>query len=217
MPRVIDQKRYSIVIADDHNLVRDAVAETLVAEGGFTATCVGDLPSALVALQGAEPVDLLLLDVFMPGMAGIGSIQQLLAKHPDLKVVLFSGSVSSEFVFQTLQAGVKGYVPKTLPLRSLTSALRLVLSGQVFLPMSLLSEADGAAGFDQRGDSQKLLTPKEVNILKLVSDGKTNKEIAWALGASEVTVKMYLRTVFNKLGASNRTHAVMLAKAKTLL
>ena len=214
---MIDQKRYSIVIADDHNLVRDAVAETLIAEGGFTATCVGDLPSALVALQGAEPVDLLLLDVFMPGMAGIGSIQQLLAKHPDLKIVLFSGSVSSEFVFQTLQAGVKGYVPKTLPLRSLTSALRLVLSGQVFLPMSLLSEADGPAGFDQRGDSQKLLTPKEVNILKLVSDGKTNKEIAWALGASEVTVKMYLRTVFNKLGASNRTHAVMLAKAKTLL
>lgn len=214
---MIDQKRYSIVIADDHNLVRDAVAETLVAEGGFTATCVGDLPSALVALQGPEPVDLLLLDVFMPGMAGIGSIQQLLAKHPDLKIVLFSGSVSSEFVFQTLQAGVRGYVPKTLPLRSLTSALRLVLSGQVFLPMSLLSESDGTAGFDPRGDSQKLLTPKEVNILKLVSDGKTNKEIAWALGASEVTIKMYLRTVFNKLGASNRTHAVMLAKAKTLL
>lgn len=217
MPSVIDQKRYSILIADDHNLVRDAVAETLVAEGGFSATCVGDLPSALVALQGTEPFDLLLLDVFMPGMAGIGSIQQLLAKHPDLKIVLFSGSVSSEFVFQTLQAGVRGYVPKTLPLRSLTSALRLVLSGQVFLPMSLLSEADGSTGFDQRGDSQKLLTPKEVNILRLVSDGKTNKEIAWALGASEVTIKMYLRTVFNKLGASNRTHAVMLAKARTLL
>jgi two-component system nitrate/nitrite response regulator NarP len=108
-------------------------------------------------------------------------------------------------------------VPKTLPLRSLTSALRLVLSGQVFLPMSLLSEADGSTGFDQRGDSQKLLIPKEVNILRLVSDGKTNKEIAWALGASEVTIKMYLRTVFNKLGASNRTHAVMLAKARTLL
>ena len=93
MPRVIDQKRYSILIADDHNLVRDAVAETLVAEGGFSATCVGDLPSALVALQGTEPVDLLLLDVFMPGMAAIGSIQQLLVKHPDLKIVLFSGSV----------------------------------------------------------------------------------------------------------------------------
>ena len=160
---------------------------------------------------------MLLLDVFMPGMAGIGSIQQLLAKHPDLKIVLFSGSVSSEFVFQTLQVGVRGYVPKTLPLRSLTSALRLVLSGQVFLPMSLLSEVDGTPSFEQRGDNQKLLTPKEVNILKLVADGKTNKEIAWALGASEVTIKMYLRTIFNKLGASNRTHAVMLAKAKTLL
>jgi len=214
---VIDQKRYTIVIADDHNLVRDAVAETLTADGGFTVSSVGDLPSTLVALQGPEPVDMLLLDVFMPGMAGVGSIQQLLAKHPDLKIVLFSGSVSSEFVFQTLQAGVRGYVPKTLPLRSLTSALRLVLSGQVFLPMSLLSEVDGTTSFDQRGDSQKLLTPKEVNILKLVSDGKTNKEIAWALGASEVTIKMYLRTIFNKLGASNRTHAVMLAKAKTLL
>jgi CheY-like chemotaxis protein len=81
VPRVIDQKRYSILIADDHNLVRDAVAETLVAEGGFSATCVGDLPSALVALQGTEPFDLLLLDVFMPGMAGIGSIQQLSLIH----------------------------------------------------------------------------------------------------------------------------------------
>ena len=214
---MIDQKRYTIVIADDHNLVRDAVAETLTAEGGFSVSSVGDLTSTLVALQGPEQVDMLLLDVFMPGMAGIGSIQQLLAKHPDLKIVLFSGSVSSEFVFQTLQVGVRGYVPKTLPLRSLTSALRLVLSGQVFLPMSLLSEVDGTPSFEQRGDNQKLLTPKEVNILKLVADGKTNKEIAWALGASEVTIKMYLRTIFNKLGASNRTHAVMLAKAKTLL
>lgn len=214
---MIDQKRYTIVIADDHNLVRDAVAETLTAEGGFSVSSVGDLPSTLVALQGPEPVDMLLLDVFMPGMAGIGSIQQLLAKYPELKIVLFSGSVSSEFVFQTLQVGVRGYVPKTLPLRSLTSALRLVLSGQVFLPMSLLSEVDGTTSFEQRGDTQKLLTPKEVNILKLVADGKTNKEIAWALGASEVTIKMYLRTIFNKLGASNRTHAVMLAKAKTLL
>lgn len=214
---MIDQKRYTIVIADDHNLVRDAVAETLTAEGGFSVSSVGDLPSTLLALQGPEPVDMLLLDVFMPGMAGIGSIQQLLAKYPELKIVLFSGSVSSEFVFQTLQVGVRGYVPKTLPLRSLTSALRLVLSGQVFLPMSLLSEVDGTPSFEQRGDTQKLLTPKEVNILKLVADGKTNKEIAWALGASEVTIKMYLRTIFNKLGASNRTHAVMLAKAKTLL
>jgi DNA-binding NarL/FixJ family response regulator len=215
--KVIEQQHYTVVIADDHNLVRDAVAEMLIADGGFSVSSVGDLPATFQALQTNDPIDMLLLDVSMPGMAGMGSIQQIVAKHPDLKIVLFSGSVSSEFVFQSLQAGVRGYVPKTLPLRSLTSALRLVLSGQVFLPMSLLSEVDGTPSFESRGDNQKILTAKEVNILNLVSDGKTNKEIAWALGASEVTVKMYLRTIFNKLGASNRTHAVMLAKAKSLL
>ena len=99
---------------------------------------------------------------------------------------------------------MKGYVPKTLPLRSLTSALRLVLSGQVFLPMSLLSEADGSTGFDQRGDSQKLLTPKEVNILRLVSDGKTNKEIADILLVSKNTILFHRYNIRDKLGLKNQ-------------
>jgi len=198
-------------------MVRDAVAQTLGAEGSFTVLTAGDFPAVLSTLQTSAPVEMLLLDVFMPGMSGLESVQQVLSKYPDLKVILFSGNVNSEFVFQALQIGVRGYVPKTLPLRSLTSALHLVQSGQVFLPMSLLAASGNAGGFDARPDHQKQLTPKETRILQFVADGKTNKEIAWSLGVSEVTIKMYMRSVFSKLGASNRTHAVMLAKARMLL
>jgi DNA-binding NarL/FixJ family response regulator len=211
------QRPATILIADDHDMIRDAVSQTLANGGDFKVLSAGDFPSVLSALQGAEPVEMLLLDVFMPGMTGLESVQKVLTEYPDLKVILFSGNATNEFVFQAFKIGVRGYVPKTMPLRSLSSALHLVQSGQMFLPMSLLHATSNGSTLDPGPESQNQLTPKETRILRFVAEGKTNKEIAWSLGVSEVTIKMYMRSVFSKLGASNRTHAVMLAKANMLL
>jgi DNA-binding NarL/FixJ family response regulator len=208
----------TILIADDHEMIRDAVSQTLSAAGDFKVLNAGDFASVLSSLESMDhPIEMLLLDVFMPGMSGLDSVQQVLTSYPALKVVLFSGNVTNDFVFQAFKLGVRGYVPKTLPLRSLRSALNLVQSGQMFLPMSLLKGPDTGGGLDAGSDHPSQLTPKETRILQFVAEGKTNKEIAWSFGVSEVTIKMYMRSVFSKLGASNRTHAVMLAKAKMLL
>lgn len=214
--KVVDKQRYNLLVADGHALVNDAIAAFLSENVEFSVVSACDLTSTLEALSTNPKIDLLLLEVSLPGMAGLESIKKIVTEYPGLKIVLLSGSVSSQFVFQSLQLGVQGYVPKSLPLRSLTSALRLVLSGQVFLPFSLLPEVGSDTFQKNSGASSGSLTDREINILRLASKGKTNKEIAWALGTSEISVKMYIRTIFAKLGASNRTHAVMLAKEKLL-
>lgn len=207
----------TILIADDHDMICDAVSQHLALSGGFKVLSARDFASVMSTLHDAESVEMLLLDVFMPGMAGLESVQKILSAYPDLKVILFSGNASNDFVFQAFKLGVRGYVPKTMPLRSLTAALHLVQSGQMFLPMSLLQAQGDVGALDHGPDGQSQLSPKEVRMLRFVADGKTNKEIAWALGVSEVTIKMYMRSVFSKLGAANRTHAVMLAKARMLV
>ncbi len=207
----------TILIADDHDMICDAVSQTLATPGGFNVLSAGSFASVMSTLQAEDSVEMLLLDVFMPGMAGLESVQKILTAYPELKVILFSGNASSDFVFQAFKLGVRGYVPKTMPLRSLTAALQLVQSGQMFLPMSLLQAQGNVGTLEPAQDAQSQLTAKEVRMLRFVADGKTNKEIAWSLGVSEVTVKMYMRSVFSKLGAANRTHAVMLAKAKMLV
>lgn len=214
---LIEKRRYKLLIADQHNLVREAIADFLRREDDFDVSSIGYFNDVFNSLREDTPTDMLLLDISMPGMDGIASISQLAKQHPDVKLVVFSGGVSNDVILKSIQAGAQGYVPKTLPLCSLVSALKLVLSGQVFLPMSVLTDVDGRSSLEGRSENPKVLTSKEVSIIKLVSDGKTNKEIAWELSSSEITVKMYLRTIFNKLGASNRTHAVMLAQAKSLL
>lgn len=214
---MIEKQRYKLIMADGHTLVSDAIAAFLCANDEFSVVSAADLSATLEALKTNGQIDMLLLEASLPGMSGLESIKKIITEYPNLKIVLLSGSASREFVYESLQLGVQGYVPKTLPLRSFTSALRLILSGQIFLPFSLLPDVNAEIASKNISASSNDLTKREINILRLAAEGKTNKEIAWVLGVSEVSVKMYIRTIFAKLGASNRTHAVMLAREKLLL
>lgn len=217
METVLDSAHVrSILIADDHAMIRDAVCQELNGLDGLAVTAVGDFPSVLACLQGPDTIDLLLLDVVMPGMKGLESLRQLLEVRPDVRIVLFSGNITDDIVLDALAIGARGYVSKTMPLRSLRAALQLVLSGQVFLPMSILEQARADKGRDPVQDKDKL-TSRELSVLRLVADGATNTAIAATLNMTEVTVKLCLRAIFTKLQASNRTRAVILAKEKMLL
>lgn len=200
-----------ILIADDHLLVSEAVSSVLRAEGRFEVKLTKDLNGALKHL--AEGVfDVVLLDFRMPGMVGLDSINQVVKAANSSRVVLFTGQIEKHVVDRALEIGVRGLIPKTLPLKSLGSVIDLINSGQVFVPVG----SDAPQAVSESG-SVDLLSQKEHTVLRFAAEGMTNKEIARDMGTSEVTVKMHMRAICKKLGARNRAHAAILSRELALL
>lgn len=200
----------SILIGDDHELIRDAVAFMLRSDPEFTVRAAKDAASVLAEIKAAGSYDIVLLDVHMPGMNGLDSVEEVVAANKNGAVVVFSGQVDSDFVWKAVELGAKGYIPKTLPLRALTSTLRVIASGQTFVP------------FMERPDTKPELpgynlTDRERSILRKLPKGMTNKEIARIEGITEVVVKMHMRAICAKLNAKNRTHAAMIARQMSIV
>lgn len=201
----------SVIIADDHSLVADMLAEMLRASGDFEVTT---LSSFAEVRQISGKCNLLLLDVNMPGMNGISSVIEIIDADLSRAVVLFSGNTTTEFVRQALAAGARGFLPKTISIRTLVNALRLIAAGEVFVPSSFLQQ-----GMVSDADSREssTLSERELTVLRSVSAGMKNKEIAHLLGLSEVTVKMHVRSICAKLTAKNRAHACIVGKERGLI
>lgn len=199
-----------ILLADDHDLVRETLAAFLLAEGFAEVRAVGDLTSALDELSGLTQFDLVLLDYQMPGMNGLDGM----LKAQDLvrgagrktRVAIISGNTNRELAESALAAGAAGFVPKTLASRAMVAAVQAMASGEVFAPLSLLMQDTPVA------EILASLTKREVDVLKGIREGKSNKEIARDLDLQEVTVKLHVKTLSRKLGAKNRTHAAMIAR-----
>jgi DNA-binding NarL/FixJ family response regulator len=197
--------KISILIGDDHELVRDALAHLLRSNGDFTVSVAQDEPSVLAEVAAHGFFDVLLLDIQMPGMDGLVGVEKAVLANKGGAVVIFSGQVDNDFVSSAIQKGAKGYIPKTFPLQALTSALGVIAAGQIFLPISQRSDA----GSENSGYN---LTDREKAILRKVSNGMPNKEIARITGITEPLVKMHMRNICIKLKAKNRTHAAMIAR-----
>lgn len=200
-----------ILLADDHNLLAEAVGTMLNAQPDYEAITTDTLDGALSLLDQDAGFDVVLLDLKMPGMAGISSIRTVVEKATPGKVVLFTGMVDRHFLNSALEAGCRGLIPKTMPLQSLNSVIQLIVSGQVFVPMTD-SQSSG-----EKSTEHENLTEKELFVLRLAADGMTNKEIARDMDASEVTVKMHMRMICKKLGARNRAHAAMISRERSLI
>lgn len=168
---------------------------------------VGALDEVKRHLTEKGSMDVVLLDLVMPGMKGLPSVEEVVKLNADGAVALFSGNVVSGQVQEILKLGCVGVIPKSMPLRSLANAIKLVADGEVFVPVSL-SSANTSAGESE----QSLLSTREKIILQYVSQGLTNKEIAWRLTVSEVTIKANMRTICSKLSAKNRASAVINAR-----
>jgi DNA-binding NarL/FixJ family response regulator len=200
----------SVLIADDHDIVRDAVAHVVGNELAVPVKTAKDKDTALQAIRDAGPFTVLLLDISMPGMASPTSVEDIVKANAPGAVVVFSGLVDEVFVRQAILNGARGYIPKTLPLKSLGSTLKLIASGQIFVPFS--------ATEPQSVDVQTpKLSPKEISVLRLLVKGQTNKEIARALDSTEVRVKMHLRSICSRLNAKNRTQAALIAEQSGLI
>lgn len=198
-------EQLSILIGDDHELVRDAIANMLQAEPDFRVRGAKDRSAVLSEIRAASGFDIILLDVNMPGMNGLEGVESVITENKDGAVVIFSGHVDDDFVWKAIELGAKGYVPKTLPIRSLCSTIRVIASGQIFIPMVKRPETRAT----EPGHN---LNDRERSILRKLPQGMTNKEIARVEGITEVMVKMHMRSICSKLNAKNRTHAAMIAR-----
>lgn len=211
-----------ILVADDHKLVRDGLKPFLQELAPDVEVLdAANMDEALAVASAVPDLGLVLLDLMMPGMDGLKGLEALRAKCPGVPVVIVSGFSSRDHVVAAVQAGAAGFIPKTVSGTAMVNALRLVLSGEKYLPSStffddpanptmmmppMLGRAAGGvpAPFDK-------LSRREAEILALLVEGRTNKEIALCLDLQEITIKVHLRNVYRKIGAANRAQAVRIA------
>lgn len=204
-------KPIRIIVADDHEMVSECVIGYLRPR---MKAILSSQTSFDAALKDAlsEPCDLMLLDLVMPGMNGIASVSRMVKALPDTHVVIFSGATDQALLVNTIKAGASGFIPKDMALSALIPALNVVLSGQIFLPSGLFKAH--LFGPPQQAGGAKDLTTTEIDLLRMVHRGDTNREIGDQIGLCENSVKMLMRKIFVKIGASNRTHAVNIAQSK---
>jgi len=201
-----------ILLADDHVMFREGMRPFLISLGeNVEILDAGSFEDVVNHLDAGAVPDLTLLDMKMPGMSGAASVAIVKERLPDKPVVVLSGLVDRELMVNSINAGASGYIPKKLSGAAMVSALRLILSGEKFLPVLMLN-ADSSGGdplsAQGAGGRKDRLTRREKDILMLLKDGLPNKVIASKLSLSEVTVKSHLCSIFRKLGVSNRVQAI---------
>jgi len=207
-----------ILLADDHTLIRENLEEFLHRLGpDVTVIQAATLDEALDATAGQRKFDLILLDLMMPGMNGLMGLHKMRDRLPDVPVVMLSGTTNQEYIKGALKAGAKGFIPKSISGKAMLNAVRLVLSGETFVPFLALDggedpAADSAAQPSFPADSPlAALSRREREVLGYLLRGYPNKKIANQLKLQEVTIKAHLRNVFQKFGVSNRTEAAATA------
>jgi DNA-binding NarL/FixJ family response regulator len=219
----VSEKPMKILIADDHELFRDGLRHVLEQlDGSVSIVEASDYPQALALAESEPEISIVLLDLSMPGMPwgeGLQSLRQILPA--DVPVIVLSASDDRRHVLQAVNLGAAGFIPKTSSSRVMLSALKLVLSGGVYLPPALLDQnadgsySDGSGHANGSGNGPEnaasFLTPRQREVLALLGQGKSNKEIARVLQLAEGTVKLHVTAILKALNVNNRTRAVVAA------
>jgi len=210
-----------ILIVDDHGVVREGLAALLRQAAADTLVLQAkDGAEALDVAESTSDIDAVLLDLSMAGLSGMPALVEFGKRHPDLPVIVLSSSEDPEDVRRALAAGALGYVPKSASPKTLLSALQLVLQGNVYVPPLMLDEAgvpaDGARSLRALSAPPRL-TDRQIDVLKLLGNGLSNKEIANQLGLSEKTVKVHVTGIFKALNVVNRTQAASAARQAQLI
>jgi DNA-binding NarL/FixJ family response regulator len=203
---------YRIVIADDHPLFRGALREAV--SGLFKQVEIGEagaFEEVAALLDRGGDVDLILLDLSMPGVRGFSGLIYLRAQYPSVPIVVVSANDDPAVIRRCMDLGTSGFIPKTLGIEEMRAAIKRVLEGGVWTP----PDVDLSAGSD--AETANLLarlaslTPQQVRVLMMLSEGLLNKQIAYELGVSEATVKAHVSAILQKLGVESRTQAVITA------
>ncbi len=209
-----DQSSLRIVVADDHALVRGGLVMMLDIASPDALIFEANSLTQVTQILGENPqIDLLLLDLLMPGMDGERGIRTIRESWPDIPIIIVSVNEDLQSIRQSMSAGAAGYIPKTSTPNVTVSAIKLVLDGGIYIPPHVLhlndtSETDSTELNESVRD--ETLTRRQLQVMELIETGKSNNAIAEQLGLSTGTVKMHVSGIFKKLNATSRTEAVAL-------
>lgn len=209
-----------IVLADDHMLFREGLRKIIEEWNGFEVVGeASDGAEAVIRAKALSP-DIVLMDVDMPGMGGIEAVRRIKEEAPDVRCVMLTVSESEEGLRDAVEAGAAGYVLKDMPMKRFRSMLRGVMDGEAPISGRMAAKAigmmhDGVDANDPQTsvsiEVDESLTPREVELLRLIAEGKSNQDIAAQLYVSEKTVKKHLNSIYTKLGITNRVQAAVYA------
>jgi DNA-binding NarL/FixJ family response regulator len=209
---LVQGQNTTIIIADDHPLfrgaLRQAVASVMPQARVVEASGMDDLNASLAQ---ERDVDLILLDLTMPGVQGFSGLMSLRAQYPELPVVIVSATEEPNVIRRAMDFGASGFIPKSINIDNIGGAIQAVLDGDTWTPpdvdLSATEDAETADLVRRLGT----LTPQQVRVLTMLSEGLLNKQIAYELGVSEATVKAHVSAILDKLGVDSRTQAVIAA------
>ncbi|MEQ8806397.1 MAG: response regulator transcription factor, partial [Rhodospirillales bacterium] len=176
---------------------------------------VSNLDEVTTRLSNKGDYDLVVLDFSMPGMEGTEGVRRLREAYPDLAIAVTSGVAKTRDVKTVLDLGAHGYLPKTLTGSAYAGALRVIAEGGTYVPVETM-QALAAEAADRKINAEGL-TPREMEVLEGIADGKPNKQIARDLEIHEVTVKLHARSIFKKIGVQNRSQAAVVARERGLV
>jgi DNA-binding NarL/FixJ family response regulator len=207
-----DGSHYRLVIADDHPLFRGALREAVtgllqhaeIAEAGTSDEVVELLE------RGGE-VDLVLLDLTMPGVRGFSGLMYLRAQYPSVPVIVVSANDDPAAIRRCMEFGASGFIPKTAGIDAMRTAISRVLNGGIWTPPDVDLTTGSDADIAELMARMATLTPQQVRVLMMLSEGLLNKQIAFQLGVSEATVKAHVSAILQKLAVESRTQAVIAA------
>lgn len=204
----VGRRTMRVLIADDHDLLRDMLLLFLEGEGGMETAAVGTFGDACKRIESDAHYDLILLDYNMPGMNGLEGLRKAIALGDGQRVALISGEATRKIAEDALEAGAAGFIPKSLPAKSLVNAVKFMAMGEQYAPLDFMTSVEDAT----KNPLAENLTERELQVLKGLTEGKSNKEIARDLEIQEPTVKLHMKTLYRKLGAANRTQAALIAR-----
>ncbi len=208
--RLVNTGGMKVLIVDDHAIVREGLIALLVqAEPGAEILQAGGSLEALDVVAAREDLDVVVLDLAMPGIGGIGALPALSRLRPGLPVIVLSSSENPEDVRNALAAGAMGYVTKSASPRTLVAAVRLVLAGSIYVPPLMIAPSQRPQPALEPPPEGAALTARHKDVLELLAAGKSNKEIGLALGIAEKTVKAHVTAIFRSLNVVNRTQAAL--------
>jgi len=201
-----------IVIADDHPLVRDALRQAIARDMPDAVFLdAASLAEAESAIRENSAPDLVLLDLHMPGMRGFTGLAYLRSQFPAVPVAMISASTEPHIMRQAVDYGASGFIPKSAPMDEIRNAVHAILDGNMWLPDLKGDLPDTDAKDAALAGRLAALTPQQLRVLGMLSDGKLNKQIAYDLDISEATVKSHVSAILQKLDVNSRTQAVILA------
>lgn len=201
-----------LLVIEDHALVREGLLQALKSlEADVVTLGAADAEAGLEALTGNDDVDLILLDLMLPGTSGMALLGVLRKRFPAIPVIVLSALDDPDTVARAMRQGASGFVPKASSTETMIQALRDVLAGEVYLPPSLRDPAARGSGRGRDVAERYGLTPAQMRVLELLIQGKTNRQIADLLEVTEGTVKIHVSAIFKAMNVTNRSQALLLA------